>query len=99
MTRAFVKTTTTATTTTTLALGLCAIAGFYTFKGPNFDAQLPGFSLKAGAQKPEFFNKELKKKKVGLLKWFSQPGNSLNAGALERGLTVVINVVQVSMLL
>ena len=89
MTRAFVKATTpTATTTTTFALVLCAIAGFYMFKRPNFDAQLPRFSLKAGAQKPEFINKELKKKKVGLLKWFSKPGNSLNAGAFERGSTV-----------
>ena len=69
MTCVFVKTTTTTSTTiTTLALVLSAIAGFLRFKGPNFDAQFPGFSLKAGALKPKFFNKESEKKKMGLLK-------------------------------
>ena len=70
---------------------LCAIAGFQKFKGPNFHALFPGFSLKAGAQKPGFFNKESKKRKKGLLKPCGKPRNSLNAGALKRGSTVYEN--------
>ena len=56
--------------------------------GPHFHTLLPEFSLTAGALKAEYLNKEIKKKKMGLLKSCAIPRNSLNAGALQRGSTV-----------